>query len=85
MKFENLTPDLVYALCKEAVPQYPIDWGMLAVDEHSMLKVLSLELLEKFSEMPIDDRQIAMLCSIACLQMENFCLNLKLLKKNENV
>lgn len=80
IKFEDITPELLYDLSREVVKEYPIDPMDLDLDEDGYLKLVCFELLEKYSELDGDDRQIAMLSSNVALVLENFILNLKLMR-----
>lgn len=78
--FNDITSDLLADLTKEALKEYPIDWGMMQVDENEFLKLTCVDILERFSSLDEKERQIAMLTSVTCLVLENFYLNLKVRK-----
>ena len=84
MKFENLTPELLFELSKEVLEEYPVTHSDLPVDQDEYLKLVCIELLERYSALTEEDRQIAMLSSNIALVLENFLLNLKLLKQNKD-
>jgi hypothetical protein len=78
--FEDITPELLVDLTKEALKEYPIDWGMMQVDENEFMKLACIDVLDRFGSLDEKERQIAMLSSITCLILENFYLNMKLQK-----
>jgi len=80
--FKDITPELLEDLTKEALKEYPIDWGMMQVDENSFIKLSCIDILERFSSLEYKERQVAMLSTITCLVLENFYLNMKLNTKS---
>jgi len=87
MKFKDITPELLFDLTKEALNGYPVDISDLQIDENEYLKLVCLELLDRYSTLDDEDRQVAMLAANVSLVLENFILSLKLLKlinKKEN-
>lgn len=75
--FKDITPELLVELTKEGLKEYPIDWGMMQVDENEFLKLACIDVLEQFLSLDEKERQVAMLTSITCLVLENFYLNIK--------
>jgi len=87
MKFKDITPELLFDLTKETLNGYPVDISDLQIDENEYLKLVCLELLDRYSSLDDEDRQAAMLAANVSLVLENFILSLKLLKlinKKEN-
>jgi hypothetical protein len=80
MKFKDITPELLFDLTKEALNGYPVDISDLQIDENEYLKLVCLELLDRYSTLDDEDRQVAMLAANVSLVLENFILSLKLLK-----
>ena len=80
MKFKDITPELLFDLTKEALKEYSVDVSDLEIDENEYLKLVCLELLDRYSTLDDEDRQVAMLAANVSLVLENFILNLKLLK-----
>jgi hypothetical protein len=58
----------------------PIDWGMLSVDEKSAYTMLASSVLENYLMTDKDLRDMMLLATVVKLTVENFVLNLKLLK-----
>lgn len=59
----------------------PIDWGMLAVDEKTSYTMIATSVLENYLLTDKDLRDMMLLATVVKLTVENFVLNLKLLKK----
>ncbi len=72
-------------LVNEIDSEDPIDWGMLNIDETEATELIANNLLEQYNttwaQMPDNERNIIMLATITKLVVENFTLNLKLIKK----
>ena len=83
MKFEELTPELLFELSKEVLTEYPVNHSDLPVDQNEYLKLVCIELLDRYSSLNEEERQIAMISSNIALVLENFLLNLKLLKQKD--
>ena len=49
MKFKDITPELLFDLTKEALNGYPVDISDLQIDENEYLKLVCLELLDRYS------------------------------------
>jgi hypothetical protein len=78
----KVTVNDILDLVKEIDSEDPIDWGMLAVDEHMATEMIATGLLEQYNttwaDMDPDERTVIMLATITKLVVENFTLNLKL-------
>lgn len=78
---QEQTISLVDAICelaKECNGSH-IDWGMLAVDEDAAYRMMAMSVIEnKDLDNPVICRS-----TVAALLVENFVLNLKLLKQKE--
>lgn len=72
-------------LTKEVDAEDPIDWGMLNIDENEAIRLIAMDVLEMFHEWSLsDEKEIVMLVTITKLILENFCLNIKLHRKENN-
>ena len=67
-------------LAQEIESEDPIDWGMLSVSEHDAYGMIATSVLENYLNTDADSRDIMMLATVVKLTVENFVLNLKLLK-----
>jgi hypothetical protein len=67
-------------LAQEIESEDPIDWGMLSVNENDAYEMIATSVLENYLKTDADSRDIMMLSTIVKLTVENFVLNLKLLK-----
>jgi len=67
-------------LAQEIESEDPIDWGMLSVSEHDAYVMVATSVLENYLNTDADSRDIMMLATVVKLTVENFVLNLKLLK-----
>lgn len=73
-------------LTKEVDTEDPIDWEMLNIDENEAIRLIAMDVLEMFHEWSLsDEKEIVMLVTITKLILENFCLNIKLHRKENNV
>jgi hypothetical protein len=72
--------DKIVSLAREVEIGDPIDWGLLNIDEESAYKLMTMSVVEKFSEFSPNERSI-MIATIVKLVVENFTLNLKLTGK----
>lgn len=81
----NITPEQLYELSKEVILEYPIDLTDEPVSVDDYLKLTCYSVLEQFSKLNDGEEECAFLASIVALTLENFLLNLKLMKVvNEN-
>lgn len=72
-------------LTKEVDAEDPIDWEMLNIDENEAIRLIAMDVLEMFHEWSLsDEKEIVMLVTITKLILENFCLNIKLHRKENN-
>jgi hypothetical protein len=67
-------------LAKEIEHEDPIDWGTLNIDEDQAFKLLAPSVLENYMSIDEDNRDVMMLSTILKLTVENFVLNVKLLR-----
>ena len=84
MNFSDITPELLYDLSKEVLKEYNIDLLDVNIDENEYLKIVCLELLDRYKDLDSESRQIAILSSNVVLVLENFILNLKLIEKTKD-
>ena len=75
----NLVEQLV-ELAQEIESEDPIDWGMLSISEHDAYVTIASGVLENYLKTDVDSRDMMMLATVVKLTVENFVLNLKLLK-----
>ena len=67
-------------LAQEIESEDPIDWGMLSISEHDAYSTIACSVLENYLKTDADSRDMMMLATVVKLTVENFVLNLKLLK-----
>jgi len=84
VNFSHITPELLYDLSKEVLKEYNIDLLDVNIDENEYLKLVCLELLDRYKDLDSESRQIAILSSNVVLVLENFILNLKLIEKTKD-
>jgi hypothetical protein len=77
----KLTVDTIVEHAKEVESEDPIDFGMLAVDEDSMFKMIASSMLEHYESLDPENRDLMLLAVSTKLVVENFVLNLKLQQK----
>lgn len=72
----------ILELVREIDSEDPIDWGMLRIDEQSATRVIVSSLVDQYNrnwvKLSEQDRDRAMLATIAKLVVENFVLSVKL-------
>lgn len=61
----------------------PIDWGMLAIDEHTAYQMIAPSVIEQYLMADADSRDSIMLATVVKLTVENFVLNVKLLQSQQ--
>jgi len=66
--------DMLVDLAKEVESTDPVDWGMLSVDEDEVYRLVALSVVE------LEDNILVLKASLTKLLVENFVLNLKLLR-----
>lgn len=69
--------DLLVELATQVEMEDPIDWGMLAIDEHDAYKLMATHVIEMNND-DLTNRAI-----IVKLLVENFVLNLKLMESRQ--
>ena len=69
--------ELLVELATHVEMEDPIDWGMLAIDEHDAYKLMATHVLEMNND-DLTNRAI-----IVKLLVENFVLNLKLMESKK--
>jgi hypothetical protein len=69
--------ELLVELATQVEMEDPIDWGMLAIDEHDAYKLMATHVLEMNND-DLTNRAI-----IVKLLVENFVLNLKLMESKK--
>jgi hypothetical protein len=78
----NLVEQLV-ELAKEIETEDPIDFGMLRVDEDVAFTLMATSVLEMYLNNDPEDRDMILLATVVKLTVENFCLQLEKVKRNE--
>ncbi len=76
----KITPEELYILAKEALAGYNIDLSEQPVSVDAYLKLTAYSVIEQFSKLKDEEAEAAFMASITALTLENFLLNLKLLK-----
>lgn len=72
-----LTINDIVEIALEIESEDPIDWGMLAIDERTAYEMIATSVVENCK-----DSEVGLLLAIIVkLTVENFVLNLKLLKE----
>ena len=62
----------------------PIDWGMIQLNEESVYRLMSSNVLEMYLSEDKDSREMIMLATTVKLVVENYVLNLKLMESIQN-
>lgn len=78
----NLVNQLV-DLAKEIETEDPIDFGMIRVDEDVAYTLMATSVLEMYLDNDPEDRDMILLATVVKLTVENFCLQLEKVKRNE--
>ncbi len=68
-------------LAQEIEMSDPIDWGMLSIKEDDAYKLIAASVLDNYLLTDKENRDILMLATVVKLVVENFVLNLKMLKE----
>lgn len=76
----NLTEQLI-SIAREIENTDPIDWGMLSISEDAAYELMAGSILENYLAMDADSRDMILLATVLKLTVENFVLNLQLLKR----
>jgi hypothetical protein len=83
MKFSNEYINHIAELAKEVEVEDPIDWGIIPISEDVTYQMMTTSVLEQFGDMT-QQRDI-MIATIVKLVVENFILNLRLMKNGIKV
>lgn len=75
--------NLIADLAKEVDLEDPIDFGMLAVDEDTLWKMMASNVLELMRVDTVSERMV-MMATITKLLVENFVLHAHMMKIMEN-
>ena len=76
------TVRLLSELAQETAKENQIDFGMLSISEKETFDLLASEVYEKFKGIEgIENERLVLLGTIVNLAVQNFVLNLQLLKK----
>jgi hypothetical protein len=79
------TVSLLSKLAQEIESEDPIDWGDLAVSEADAYDLMANEIYERYKETEnMEGERLILLSTILKLTIENFTLNLKLMKVMNN-
>jgi hypothetical protein len=86
MKLDDISIELVYDLSKEVLKGKQIDLSDFSIDENSYLHLAALNVIEYYKTLPEEQQLITALSNITVLMLENFLLEVKILKmlKNKN-
>lgn len=72
---------IIAELAKESSNEYPIDFGDLSISESDAFNLMASEIYEKFnSTKDTDNERLILLSAITTLTVENFVLNLQLMR-----
>jgi len=83
MKFSDEYINHIAELAKEVEVEDPIDWGIIPISEDVTYQMMTTSVLEQFGDMT-QQRDI-MIATIVKLVVENFILNLRLMKNGIKV
>jgi len=83
MKFSDEYINHIAELAKEVEVEDPIDWGIIPISEDVTYRMMTTSVLEQFGDMT-QQRDI-MIATIVKLVVENFILNLRLMKNGIKV
>ena len=70
-------------LAKEVSKGDPIIWGSLSMDEMTAYRLMATSVLEQFQDISTPDKQVTIMATITKLLVENFVLNLQLIKTQD--
>lgn len=76
----TITPEQLFLLAKEVLVEYNIDLTDEPVSTDDYLKLTCYSVLEQFQQLNDDEAEEAYLSTIVALVLENFLLNLKMMK-----
>lgn len=76
---------IIAELAQEIESVDPIDWGDLTISESDTYDLMANEIYEKYKETEnLENERLVLLATILKLTVENFTLNLKLIKAANN-
>lgn len=77
---------IIAELAKEVNTSDPIDWADLAISENESFNLIANQVYEQYKKTEsIDNERLVLLATIVKLTVENFVLNLRLIKQvNQN-
>lgn len=78
MATTNELINLVAELAQEVDNESPTDFGLLPVDDESVWHLMAANVIEAY--MPMSDDKIIMMATITKLVVENFVLNMRMMK-----
>ena len=81
MATTNELINLVAELAQEVDNESPTDFGLLPVDDESVWHLMAANVIEVY--MPLSDDKIIMMATITKLVVENFVLNMRLMKNEK--
>ena len=84
MKLDDISIELIYDLSKEVLKGKQIDLGDFSIDENAYLNFAALNVIEYYKTLPDEQQLITALSNINVLMLENFLLEVKILKMLEN-
>ena len=84
MKLDDISIELIYDLSKEVLKGKQIDLGDFSIDENAYLNFAALNVIEYYKTLPDEQQLITALSNITVLMLENFLLEVKILKMLEN-
>jgi len=74
---------VIAELAEEVSKEYQIDFGVLSISESDAFKLMASEIFERFNETKgMDNERLILLSTITALTVENFVLNLQLMKQH---
>jgi hypothetical protein len=80
----NITPEQLCELIIEAERECPIDFGYLSIDENSARLLIANQLIEMFSDIPGEYREISLLAALGHQVFQNEILNFNLINVVKN-
>ena len=83
MKFSDEYINHIAELAKEVEVEDPIDWGIIPISEDVTYRMMTTSVLEQFGDM--SQQRDIMIATIVKLVVENFILNLRLMKNGIKV
>jgi hypothetical protein len=83
MKFSDEYINHIAELAKEVEVEDPIDWGIIPISEDVTYRMMTTSILEQFGDM--SQQRDIMIATIVKLVVENFILNLRLMKNGIKV